>query len=72
MINGQSVRVSKKAKEPMAVVPKALYKFEDVSNLLAFSPLRRPRMNLEEEGDKDGAEGEVLEEGLDDFGDIDY
>ena len=29
-------------------------------------------MNLEEEGDKDGAEREVLEEGLDDFGDIDY
>ena len=45
----------KKAKEPMAVVPKALYKFEDVRNLLAFSPLRRPRMNLEEEGDKNGA-----------------
>ena len=53
---------------------KSLYKSEDVRNLLAFSPLRRPGMNLEEEGDKDGKDGkdgEVLEEGLDDLGDND-
>ena len=29
-------------------------------------------MNREEEGDKDGADGEVLEEGLDDIGDLDH
>ena len=54
------------------MVTKALYKSEDVRSLLVFSPLRSPRMNLEEEDDKDGADGEVLEEGLDDFGDIEY
>ena len=43
---------------------------KNVRNLLAFSPLRRPRMNLEEEGDKGGADGKVLEEILDDFGDM--
>ena len=39
------------------------------SKSLAFLTFEEPRMNLEEEDDKGGADGEVLEEGSDDFGD---